>query len=278
MSDRATGSDSDSGSGAAGPANAATARPASRKRSRKKHLAFGVEGNARKYRLRLARYAAMRDTLVAFYESRGGVNAERPVRLLDAGAGNGRSMLYLDAAGVAGGFEMHAIEYDPPRARGLERSGMWASVSSGDLSRGLGGFEDGTFDVVLCEQVLEHLHDPERLLAEVARVLTPGGMLIAGVPTFPPGLSHIRGSVVPLLDNAMGRERGHVQVFTARSFKRRIESVPTLRVDELRGFRIVSGGPLSPLENTAWWYRLNRRLGAAAPGLCTEVQAVAYKR
>jgi SAM-dependent methyltransferase len=36
-------------------------------------------------------------------------------------------------------------------------------------------FEDGTFDVVFCKQVLEHVHDPRLVLSEVARVLAPGG-------------------------------------------------------------------------------------------------------
>jgi len=36
-------------------------------------------------------------------------------------------------------------------------------------------FPDASFDLVYCRQVLEHVRHPEPLLAEVARVLTPGG-------------------------------------------------------------------------------------------------------
>ena len=36
-------------------------------------------------------------------------------------------------------------------------------------------FEDGAFELVYCKQVLEHVRDPEPLLAEVFRVLVPGG-------------------------------------------------------------------------------------------------------
>jgi ubiquinone/menaquinone biosynthesis C-methylase UbiE len=39
-------------------------------------------------------------------------------------------------------------------------------------------FADGEFEQVLCTEVLEHLHTPERALAEMGRVLEPGGVLI----------------------------------------------------------------------------------------------------
>jgi SAM-dependent methyltransferase len=36
-------------------------------------------------------------------------------------------------------------------------------------------FEDGSFDLVYCKQVLEHVERPRELVAEAARVLSPGG-------------------------------------------------------------------------------------------------------
>jgi SAM-dependent methyltransferase len=38
-------------------------------------------------------------------------------------------------------------------------------------------FEDATFDLVYCKQVLEHVRHPDALIAEVARVLAPEGRL-----------------------------------------------------------------------------------------------------
>jgi SAM-dependent methyltransferase len=43
-------------------------------------------------------------------------------------------------------------------------------------------FDAGSFETVLCVQVLEHTPHPERLVAEMARVLTPGGLLILMAP------------------------------------------------------------------------------------------------
>lgn len=43
-------------------------------------------------------------------------------------------------------------------------------------------FPDATFDTVLCTEVLEHSPEPAALIAEIGRVLKPGGTLIATVP------------------------------------------------------------------------------------------------
>ena len=61
-----------------------------------------------------------------------------------------------------------------------------------DLGRHLVGcqgealaFETEAFDVVLSCDVLEHIPDDRRALGEMARVLVPGGLLIATVPAYP---------------------------------------------------------------------------------------------
>ena len=47
-------------------------------------------------------------------------------------------------------------------------------------------FEDGSFDAVYCKQVLEHVSEPQPLLAEVARVLRPGGLLAGSTSQLEP--------------------------------------------------------------------------------------------
>jgi len=43
-------------------------------------------------------------------------------------------------------------------------------------------FPDDRFDSILLDNVLEHLDNPEKLLAEIRRVLMPGGRFLIGVP------------------------------------------------------------------------------------------------
>ncbi len=43
-------------------------------------------------------------------------------------------------------------------------------------------FEDGSFDFVLSAEVLEHVNSPQRAIAEIYRVLRPGGELFLSIP------------------------------------------------------------------------------------------------
>ena len=46
----------------------------------------------------------------------------------------------------------------------------------------LGRYADETYDVVVVDQVLEHVPDPQRAVTELRRVLKPGGVCIATTP------------------------------------------------------------------------------------------------
>ena len=43
-------------------------------------------------------------------------------------------------------------------------------------------FDDAAFDCILCSEVLEHIQDDEKAVAELRRVLKPGGILVVTVP------------------------------------------------------------------------------------------------
>jgi SAM-dependent methyltransferase len=47
-------------------------------------------------------------------------------------------------------------------------------------------FDDGYFDAIICNAVLEHVENPEKVLAEFARVLRPSGTLYLCVPFMQP--------------------------------------------------------------------------------------------
>ena len=97
--------------------------------------------------------------------------------LLDLGTGTGRLLeflapLYARAIGIDASADMLAVA----RAN-LDRTGVTrAQVRLGDIQHL--PFVRNSFDVVTIHQVLHYLDEPERAIAEAARVLRPGGRLL----------------------------------------------------------------------------------------------------
>ncbi|HYC02640.1 MAG TPA: class I SAM-dependent methyltransferase [Azospirillaceae bacterium] len=92
--------------------------------------------------------------------------------VLDAGCGDG--MLTGGGAGMAGGDRVVGLDYtrgmlDLARAQGL-------APVCGDIGRL--PFGDGAFDLVACVETVTVTDDPLASVAELARVVAPGGRLV----------------------------------------------------------------------------------------------------
>ncbi|MBI5631772.1 MAG: class I SAM-dependent methyltransferase [Elusimicrobia bacterium] len=95
-------------------------------------------------------------------------------RLLEVGCATG---FFLNAARLT--YEVHGVE--PSRwARDYARENLKLEISERDLKTAR--FPDGHFDVVAAIDVIEHVPDPAGLLAEIRRVLKPGGVLYLVTP------------------------------------------------------------------------------------------------
>lgn len=99
-------------------------------------------------------------------------------RLLDVGSGAGT--ITADLARIVGPERLVALEVGEGSAAltraELERQGLeGARVLVGDAHRM--PFEDDAFDVVHAHQVLQHVHAPVQVLAEMRRVTRPGGLV-----------------------------------------------------------------------------------------------------
>ena len=105
-------------------------------------------------------------------------------RVLEVGSGTGFFLLNLWNAGYV--EEAHATDISPGMlavcAESARRIGCDLRTQSADAERL--PYEDGSFDLVVGHAFLHHLPDPKGALAEMHRVLRPGGALfVAGEPT-----------------------------------------------------------------------------------------------
>lgn len=97
--------------------------------------------------------------------------------VLDAGCGSGPTLADLAAGGA------HAIGIDGSPAMidiARERVGSEVELKVADLAEPL-PFDDGLFDDVVCSLALHYLEDWGPPLAEMKRVLKPGGRLVLSV-------------------------------------------------------------------------------------------------
>ena len=104
-----------------------------------------------------------------------------PARLLDFGCGAGE---VVELARTAG-FDSWGVDSFADGWGGIY--GHAAGQQDGRILRIVAGeplpFDDASFDVVVTNQVFEHLKDPAATAGEIARVLRPDGVLVAIFPT-----------------------------------------------------------------------------------------------
>ena len=100
-------------------------------------------------------------------------------RVLDVGCGTGHQMRLL----AEKGYEVSGVDGSEEMLRYAERNNPGARLRRGDVEAL--PFEDGSFDAVICIEVLRYLSDPSRSLEEIARVLKPGGTaIVTAAPLF----------------------------------------------------------------------------------------------
>ncbi|HXW19088.1 MAG TPA: methyltransferase domain-containing protein [Roseiarcus sp.] len=240
-----------------------------------RRLAYGVDPQRpERYSLRQARY----DALAGDIDALAGVAAREGRRLsvLDIGAGAAATPRHLRARPNFRAIDIDGTDIE--RRKNLDES-LYRRLFIGDLTKGYPELASGAYDVVVCEQVLEHLHELKIPMETIGRLVRPDGRAFVGVPIFIPPLHLARRHLVPHLDRLMGRRRrrDHVQAFTLAQFRAALVANSKLEFVEARGFRIVSGGLLRPLEEFRGWWAFNRWLGARLPGACIEVQVVLQK-
>ncbi|HSS02738.1 MAG TPA: bifunctional 2-polyprenyl-6-hydroxyphenol methylase/3-demethylubiquinol 3-O-methyltransferase UbiG [Kofleriaceae bacterium] len=97
-----------------------------------------------------------------------------PCRVLDLGCGGGFLSNYLAARGHAvTGVDTTAENLDVARANDRTQSATYMLADACALP-----FRKSEFDVVCAMDLLEHVEEPQRLIAEASRVLVPGGLFV----------------------------------------------------------------------------------------------------
>ncbi len=97
------------------------------------------------------------------------------------------------------------------------------------------------FDRVICSEVLEHVADPRQAVAELWRVLRPGGLMAASVPT-----PFTEWAFRFASDDYFNSPGGHVRIFTARRL---------FALLQRQGLQVIDLHFEHAFHSVYWWVR-----------------------
>lgn len=166
-------------------------------------------------------------------------------RVLDLGCGEGRHVIAacaLDGADAVG-VDLSLTDLATARERMVEFRGEPEEdaghflLLAGDALRL--PFDDGSFDAVICSEVLEHIPDYRGALAEIFRVLKPGGRFCASVPRA--WCERVCWSLSREYHQVLG---GHLRIFDKGRLRSDIET---------QGFKMYYEHGAHALHSIYWW-------------------------
>lgn len=147
----------------------------------------------------------------------------RGSRVLDLGCRTGAlTRHFLDGNEVVG-LDVDAAALAKAAERGIEP--VQANVEE-SLP-----FEDGSFDAVVAGELLEHLQFPDALVAEIRRVLRPGGVLVGSVPN----AYRLKSRLLFLAGRAPEDDPTHLRMFSPTAMRALLADFRDVRLDYVGG-------------------------------------------
>jgi ubiquinone/menaquinone biosynthesis C-methylase UbiE len=156
---------------------------------------------------------------------------QRVERMIDIGCGEGAFGAYCKERF---GCECWGIEQNPEAAE--HAAANLDRVLTGDAVAQACQLPDRHFDVAVCNDVLEHLVEPEELLQEAARVLRPGGVVVCSIPN----IRYYRALKTILFSGDFPRDesgifdRTHLRFFTRKTIETMFAGIG-FRIERLEG-------------------------------------------
>lgn len=156
------------------------------------------------------------------------------IPLFQAAIGRGKRVLDLGCR--SGALTRHILEgnelvgLDVDAAALAKASDLGIEPVQANVEKPL-PFEDASFDAVVAGELFEHLQFPDALVAEIARVLRPGGVLVGSVPN----AFRLQGRLRFLLGRAPEDDPTHLQMFSPAAMRDLLGGFENVRLEFVGG-------------------------------------------
>ena len=175
-------------------------------------------------------------------------------KVIEIGCGLARNLEHFRATNEVCGVDGLVGAVNDVCARGIE-------AEFADLEQGSLPFADGSFDVVVCIDVLEHINNVKSLMMEIKRIAKDDALIILNVPnhfTLKGRLKLLFGAGMDMHNFFPGSDdwdNPHIRFFTHSGFHRLLDSCGLKTVSDMSEFVTFEGlghrkalSPTTPLK------------------------------
>ena len=252
----------------------------------KENISIGVATRAQEgfgNRLKFAHFPFLRETI-----SREGKMGSTRLRVLDVGCGPGTLAFFC---GGQGGCRLFGIDLWPNQLMQAAEKHSYEALLQVNIVNGL-PFSSGSFDIVVCNEVLMYLPNADEALKEFYRVLSEDGKLFVYNPINRlPKLCSIakrftrriyqeqKSIALDVQSNWKQSERAcRITYYSFQSLIEQIRSA-SFHISETTGFRLFRNRIrlMKVLENYTWYRRLVLAVAARYPRLASDILVVSHK-
>ena len=169
------------------------------------------------------------DNIICIFDKN--LKTYNPHNILDVGSGDGSRTLIM----------AKYFNIEPRNIYGIDCENKYIvetreifNAEKIDLERDLLPYEDESFDLITCNQVLEHLKNYRKAIDEVIRVSKKGGYIAFGIPN----LAHLMNRIYLLLGTqplCILLNGPHVRGYTHSSFFEILNSIDRLKLVDYTG-------------------------------------------
>ena len=154
-----------------------------------------------------------------------------PHNILDIGCGDGDRTIRIAKYYNVSMSNVHGLDYNVDLITTCKKV---FNASSIDLETDDIPYKDNTYDLVICNQVLEHLKNYKKTISDAIRVTKNQGYLVFGIPN----LAHLINRIYLLFGfqpMCIHLDSSHVRSFTHKDFVKLLNSLESVKLVDYKG-------------------------------------------